>query len=222
LDVIGLYFGILLAVTWWTILKRKNSSTDYFLASRHIGWLVVGAAIFASNIGSEHLVGLAGSGPRAAWQWLTTNCTPGGLLVSEWVMVPFYLRSGVFTMPEFLERRYTPAARWVLSIVSLVSYVMTKFAVGMAAGGVVFEVLFPNRIFADIPNFWVGAVGVVAVTAVYAILGGLTRSCTPRPSRQWCSSSVRPRSASSDCTSSADGAHCAKYAPRSISTCGNR
>ncbi len=172
--VIGLYFGILLAVTWWTILKRKNSSADYFLASRHIGWLVVGAAIFASNIGSEHLVGLAGSGAKSGVAMAHYELHAWCLLVLGWVMVPFYLRSGVFTMPEFLERRYTPAARWVLSIVSLVSYVMTKFAVGMAAGGVVFEVLFPDRIFAGIPNFWVGAVGVVAVTAVYSILGGLT------------------------------------------------
>jgi solute:Na+ symporter, SSS family len=172
--VIGLYFGILLAVTWWTILKRKNSSTDYFLASRHIGWLVVGAAIFASNIGSEHLVGLAGSGAKSGVAMAHYELHAWCLLVLGWVMVPFYLRSNVFTMPEFLERRYTPAARWVLSIVSLVSYVMTKFAVGMAAGGVVFEVLFPDRIFQNIPNFWVGAVGVVAVTAVYAVLGGLT------------------------------------------------
>jgi SSS family solute:Na+ symporter len=171
---IGLYFGILLVVAWWSIRRGQNSTGDYFLAGRHVGWVVVGAAIFASNIGSEHLVGLAGSGAKSGVAMAHYELHAWCLLVLGWVMVPFYIRSRVFTMPEFLERRYTPAARWVLSVVSLISYVFTKFAVGLAAGGIVFKALFPEPLFDKIDNFWVGAVGVVLVTGVYAILGGLT------------------------------------------------
>lgn len=171
---IGAYFGILLIVTWWSILKQKDTTGDYFLAGRHIGWLVIGAAIFASNIGSEHLVGLAGSGAKSGVAMAHYELHAWCLLVLGWVMIPFYVRTGVFTMPEFLERRYTPAARWVLSVISLVSYVFTKFAVGLSAGGLVFKALFPAPVFEGIDNFWVGAVGVVLVTGAYAILGGLT------------------------------------------------
>lgn len=171
---IGLYFGVLLGVTWWSIRRGQDSTGDYFLAGRHVGWVVVGAAIFASNIGSEHLVGLAGSGARSGVAMAHYELHAWCLLVLGWVMVPFYIRSKVFTMPEFLERRYTPAARWMLSVVSLISYVFTKFAVGLSAGGIVFEALFPERLFPEISNFWVGAIAVVIVTGVYAILGGLT------------------------------------------------
>ncbi len=171
---IGLYFGVLLGVAWWSIRRRGNSTGDYFLAGRHVGWVVVGAAIFASNIGSEHLVGLAGSGAKSGVAMAHYELHAWCLLVLGWVMMPFYIRSRVFTMPEFLERRYTPAARWVLSVVSLISYVFTKFAVGLSAGGVVFAALFPDPIFKGVDNFWVGAVGVVLVTGVYAIVGGLT------------------------------------------------
>ncbi len=172
--VLVLYFAILLAVAWGAILRRRDTTGDYFLAGRHIGWVIVGAAIFASNIGSEHLVGLAGSGAQSGVAMAHYELHAWCLLVLGWVMVPFYLRSGVFTMPEFLERRYTPAARWVLSLVSLIAYVFTKFAVGLSAGGIVFKVLFPDDFIPGIDNFWVGAVGVVLVTGVYAILGGLT------------------------------------------------
>lgn len=172
--VIVVYFGILLGVAWWSILRRRDTTGDYFLAGRHLGWVVVGTAIFASNIGSEHLVGLAGAGAKSGVAMAHYELHAWCLLVLGWVMLPFYLRSRVFTMPEFLERRYTPAARWVLSVISLVAYVFTKFAVGLSAGGIVFKVLFPDELIAGIDNFWVGAVGIVLVTGAYAILGGLT------------------------------------------------
>ncbi len=171
--VIGLYFGILLAVAWWSILQRKNTATDYFLAGRHVGWFVVGASIFASNIGSEHLVGLAGAGASSGVTMGHYELHAWCLMVLGWVMVPFYMRSAVFTMPEFLERRYTPAARWFLSVVSLVAYVFTKIAVGLFAGGVVFKALFPEPVFGNLDNFWVGAVGVIIATGIYVVLGGL-------------------------------------------------
>jgi len=99
------------------------------------------------------------------------------LLVLGWVFVPFYARSMVYTMPEFLERRFTPTARWVLSIISLVAYVLTKIAVGIFAGGVVFGVLLPElkvRIgSATFDSFWVGSVLVVVLTGLYTVIGGM-------------------------------------------------
>ncbi len=167
------YFSILLGVAWWVIRKRQESAADYFLAGRNIGWFVIGASLFASNIGSEHLVGLAGAGAQSGVAMAHYELHAWCLLVLGWVLVPFYIRSGVFTMPEFLERRYTPAARWFLSLVSLVAYVFTKIAVGLFAGGIVFSVLFPTDLFAGVSNFWVGAVGVVVITGLYTIVGGL-------------------------------------------------
>src|SRR4030042_478991 len=132
---IAAYFAIIFGVAWWVILKSKDTADDYFLAGRNLGWFVVGASIFASNIGSEHLVGLAGSGCTDGVAMAHYELHAWCLLVLGWVMVPFYMRSKVFTMPEFLERRFSPAARTVLSLISLVAYVLTKMALGIYAGG---------------------------------------------------------------------------------------
>ena len=142
--VIGLYFALVFGIAWWVIRQGKDTPSDYFLAGRNLGWFVVGASIFASNIGSEHLVGLAGSGCTDGVAMAHYELHAWCLLVLAWVLVPFYARSMVYTMPEFLERRYSPAARWVLSIISLVAYVLTKIAVGIFAGGVVFATLLPE------------------------------------------------------------------------------
>ena len=99
------------------------------------------------------------------------------LLVLAWVMIPFYIRSKVFTMPEFLERRFSPTARWVLSIISLVAYVITKLAVGIYAGGIVSEVLLPELNFnlagMQLDSFWIGSILVVVLTGIYTVLGGM-------------------------------------------------
>jgi len=171
--VIALYFASLMAVTWWSILRSKKSATGYFLAGRDVGWFAIGCSLFASNIGSEHLVGLAGAGAKSGVAMAHYELHAWCLLVLGWVMVPFYERSLVFTMPEFLEKRYNPAARWLLSVISLIAYIFTKIAVGLAAGGVVFKALFPNNLIEGVDNFWVGAVGVVLITGVYTVLGGL-------------------------------------------------
>ena len=141
--IIAAYFGLLLALVWWVVLRGKETADDYFLAGRNLGWFVVGASIFASNIGSEHLVGLAGSGATSGVALAHYELHAWCLLVLGWVFIPFYMRSRVFTMPEFLERRFSPASRWVLSLISLVAYVITKMAVGIFAGGVVFGTLLP-------------------------------------------------------------------------------
>src|SRR6266700_6468678 len=141
---IGLYFALLLGITWWVIRRSKDTAADYFLASRNLGWFIVGASIFASNIGSEHLVGLAGAGATSGVALAHYELHAWCLLVLGWVFVPFYMRSMVFTMPEFLERRFSTNSRYVLSIVSLITFIVSKIAVGIFAGGVVFGTLLPE------------------------------------------------------------------------------
>ena len=142
--IILAYFAVLAALTWWVVRTNRDTADDYFLAGRNLGWVVVGASIFASNIGSEHLVGLAGSGATSGVALAHYELHAWCLLILGWVFVPFYLRSKVYTMPEFLERRFSPTNRWVLSVISLVAYILTKIAVGIFAGGVVFGTLMPE------------------------------------------------------------------------------
>ncbi len=175
--MIALYFGVLLGVAWWVVRKGKDSSTDYFLAGRNLGWWVIGASIFASNIGSEHIVGLAGAGATSGVAMAHYELHAWCLLVLAWVFVPFYMRSMVFTMPEFLERRFDERSRYVLSIVSLITFVISKIAVGIFAGGVVFGTLLPemqiNIAGVVIDSFWIGSVFVIALTGLYTTLGGM-------------------------------------------------
>jgi SSS family solute:Na+ symporter len=176
LVVLG-YFGVLFGVAWWVIRSGKETTDDYFLAGRNLGWFVVGASIFASNIGSEHLVGLAGSGATSGVALAHYELHAWCLLVLGWVLVPFYMRSMVYTMPEFLERRFSPASRWVLSLISLVAYVITKIAVGIFAGGVVFGTLLPEMSVQlgslTLNSFWIGSVLVVVLTGLYTVAGGM-------------------------------------------------
>ena len=171
--VVALYFAVIGGLAWWVIRKRQNNTEDYFLAGRHLGWFIVGASIFASNIGSEHLVGLAGSGATDGVAMAHYELHAWCLLVLGWVMVPFYMRSKVFTMPEFLERRFSPAARTVLSVISLIAYVLTKIAVGIFAGGIVFSVLLPELSFMGLDSFWIGSILVIVITGLYTVLGGM-------------------------------------------------
>jgi solute:Na+ symporter, SSS family len=174
---IACYFGVLLCVAWWVVKRAKNTAADYFLAGRNLGWWVIGASIFASNIGSEHIVGLAGSGAKDGVAMAHYELHAWCLLVLAWVFVPFYARSLVFTMPEFLERRFSTGSRYVLSIVSLVTFVVSKIAVGIFAGGVVFSTLLPEIHLTfgsvDINSFWIGSVAVIVLTGLYTALGGM-------------------------------------------------
>jgi len=164
--VLALYFVVILGIAWWVIRKKQESSTDYFLAGRHVGWFVIGASIFASNIGSEHIVGLAGTAAKSGVAMGHYELHAWCILLLGWVFVPFYMRTKVFTMPEFLERRYSPTSRWFLSIISLVAYVLTKVSVTVYAGAVVFQTLMGI-------DFWTGALITVILTGLYTVLGGL-------------------------------------------------
>jgi SSS family solute:Na+ symporter len=175
--MIALYFSILLGVAWYVVRRRKDTAADYFLAGRNLGWWIIGASIFAYNIGSEHIVGLAGSGATDGVAMAHYELHAWCLLVLAWVFVPFYARSLVFTMPEFLERRFSSGSRYLLSIVSIITFIVTKIAVGIFAGGVVFATLLPemqlNIIGVHINSFWLGSVLVIVLTGLYTMLGGM-------------------------------------------------
>jgi len=160
------YLLIIAGVSIWSIRKSKESASDYFLANRNLGWFVIGASILASNVGSEHIVGLAGSAAKSGTVLGHYELHSYIVLILGWVFVPFYMRSMVYTMPEFLERRFNAKARRLLSIIQLLSYVITKASVTIFAGALVF-----NQFLGV--DFWTGAIILVVVTGVYTIFGGL-------------------------------------------------
>ncbi len=175
--IILAYFVGLGGLTFWVVRHSKETSTDYFLAGRNLGWWVIGASIFASNIGSEHIVGLAGSGAQDGVALAHYELHAWCLLVLAWVFVPFYMRSLVFTMPEFLERRFSVSSRYVLSVVSIITFIVSKIAVGIFAGGVVFASLLPELSVTigsvTIDSFWIGSVLVIILTGLYTAIGGM-------------------------------------------------
>jgi solute:Na+ symporter, SSS family len=161
-----LYMLVIAGISIWSIRKSKDSPTDYFLANRNLGWWVIGASILASNVGSEHIVGLAGSAANSGTVLGHYELHSWIVLILGWVFVPFYMRANVYTMPEFLERRFNPQARRLLSIIQLLSYVIAKASVTIFAGALVF-----NQFLGV--GFWEGAIILVIVTGVYTIFGGL-------------------------------------------------
>lgn len=173
--------AIFVAAMVWIVLdvakKKKNNSSDYFLSGRDATWIAIGASLFASNIGSEHLIGLAGSGASSGMAMAHWEIQGWMILILAWVFVPFYERSMVFTMPEFLEKRYNKTSRKILTYISLISYVLTKVAVTVYAGGLVFQQVFGIEYItvfgAQIDFFWVAAIGLVVITAIYTVVGGM-------------------------------------------------
>ncbi len=164
--VITIYFLIITGISVWAMRKKKESAQDYFLAGRNIGWFVVGASIFASNVGSEHVVGLSGTAASSGLVLGHYELHSWIVLLLGWVFVPFYMRSKVFTMPEFLERRFNSTARWFLSVVSLLSYILTKVSVTVYAGAVVIATFMGF-------DFWTSALVLVVLTGIYTIIGGM-------------------------------------------------
>lgn len=169
--IVLIYFVILILIVWFT--SRKQDSTDeYFLAGRNVGWFVIGCSLFASNVGSEHIVGLAGSGATSGMGMAHWELHAWVLIMLGWIFVPFYYTSSVSTMPEFLEKRFGSTTRWILSVVSLAAYVLTKVSVNVYAGAIVFETLLPDTFGSPAAAFWVGALTTVILTGIYTIFGG--------------------------------------------------
>jgi len=171
ISIILLYFAIILWIAWWVSRgSRKNKgprdSKDYFLAGKTAGWFVIGASLFSSNIGSEIIIGVSGAGARGEMPQANFEIIAALILILlGWVFVPFYLRSGVYTMPEFLEIRYSKACRNYLSVVSILAYVITKISLIIFAGALVFETMGIS--------FWTGAIITIVATGFYTVLGGL-------------------------------------------------
>lgn len=171
--VIGLFFVALVGIILWVMRQKQNNAEDYFLGGKDATWIAIGASIFASNIGSEHLIGLAGTGASSGMAMAHWEIQGWMILILGWVFVPFYTRSMVITMPEFLERRYNSASRTILSLISLISYVLTKVAVTVYAGGLVFQQVFGIEELWGIDFFWIAAIGLVILTALYTVFGGM-------------------------------------------------
>jgi len=166
IGIILAYFLLIFCIGFY-FARRGRTSTDYFLASRNVGWFAIGASLFVSNISTEHFIGLSGSGASTGlavghFEWWACLI----LLVLGWVFVPFYLRSNVFTMPEFLERRFSRSCAVYLASISIIAYVFTKISVQLYAASVVLE-----RVAGW--SLWKTAIVLVIATGVYTIAGGL-------------------------------------------------
>lgn len=164
--VLALYFALIFAIGWYHSRKERTTK-DYFLAGRDVAWWAIGASLFSSNIGSEHFIGLAGSGASTGlaaghFEWLASLM----VLTLGWVFVPFYLRSNVYTMPEFLERRYSGACRTYLAGISLIAYVFTKIAVAIFAGAIVLKAVLGWGMVKS-------SLALVIATGIYTVAGGL-------------------------------------------------
>ncbi len=164
--VLVIYFGVVFAIGGYFFARAKTSKS-YVRADRSVGWAAVGASLFATNISSEHFIGLAGSGASSGlavghFEWLAVLMT----MTLAWVFVPFYVRTNVYTMPEFLERRYGPACRWYLTSVSVLAYIFTKISVSLYAGAVLLRAVVGW-------DFYTSAIVMVVATGIYTIFGGL-------------------------------------------------
>src|SRR6266852_2438983 len=166
LVIVGIYFAIVFGIGLY-FARKERTSEDYFLAGRDIGWFFIGASLFVSNISTEHFIGLSGTGASSGlavghFEWLACLI----LLILGWVFVPFYLRSNVFTMPEFLERRFNRQCAVYLAGISIIAYIFTKISVQLYAASVVLE-----RVAGW--SLWKTAIILVITTGIYTIAGGL-------------------------------------------------
>ena len=164
--ILIVFFACLVGIVLWVVKRKKDDTSDYFLSGRSEMWLAVGAAIFAANIGSEHLVGLASAGAESGMGMAHWEMHGWAILILGWVFVPFYAHSKVFTMPEFLMNRYNKSTSSALSVITLISYVLTKVSVTAFTGGIFLQSVMGI-------NFWYGAIGLVLLTGIFTVLGGM-------------------------------------------------
>jgi len=171
--VLAAFMLALVGIVVWVTMQKEEDTEDYFLAGRNATWLAIGASIFASNIGSEHLVGLASAGAQSGMAMAHWEFHSWIIMMLAWIFIPFYWRTKIFTTPEFLERRYTPQTRTFFSFISLVSYVLTKVSVTVFAGGLAIQEIFGIDTLFGVDFFWVAAISLVVITGLYTIIGGM-------------------------------------------------
>ena len=177
LDWAIIVIGIL-AIAWavWRSIQKhnriqKDADSEDYLFGKGEPWFIIGAAIFAANIGSEHLVGLAGTGAKSGVAMAHWEMHGWMILILGWLFVPFYQLMNsklgkIITMPDFLKNRYTPRTGSWLSIITLIAYVLTKVSVTAFTGGIFMESLL------GLP-FWYGAIGLILLTGLFTVLGGM-------------------------------------------------
>lgn len=171
--IIGLFLMTLMGIAYWVMKHKKDNTSDYFLSGRSETWFAVGAALFCANIGSEHLVGLAGSGAETGMAMAHWEMQGWIILILGWVFVPFYAHSKVFTMPEFLLKRFNTNTSSFLSIITLISYILTKVSVTAYCSGVFLQAVTGIDSIWGIDFFWISAIGTVLITGLYTVLGGM-------------------------------------------------
>lgn len=164
--VLVVYLIIVLSLGFYYSRRNDENYTDYFLAGRNIGWFTIGISIFATNISSEHFIGLAGSGSvrgLAVGQFeLMAIFT---LIFLGWILAPIYLKSGVVTVPEFLEHRFDKRIRKFFAAFSIIIYIFTKILVSLFAAGLLFYKIFGLNIYAS-------SIIIVLITGLYSVTGG--------------------------------------------------
>ena len=189
--IVALYFVANTAICIWCALQKEKNTEDYFLASRNAGWFLIGSSIFASNIGAEHLIGLAGSGAGSGMAFAHWELHSWLVLVLGWVFAPFYLRAKVFTTPEFLERRYTPGTRTLLSGIFLAAYILTKASVTIYAGAFAIQTILGYQtvdlpLFGETSFFWFSAAFLVIITGQCSCRTCCRSACVASCSRACC------------------------------------
>ncbi len=165
--IIIFYFAVVMGIGLFFSRRKGENTTGYFLAGRNVGWIAIGASLFATNISSEHFIGLAGSGAVSGlavgnFEWMATIF----IILMGWIFVPLYLKSGVFTIPEFIGKRFDNSSRMYLAALSIVAYILTKLTVTLFAGGLLLEEVLGW-------DMYTSTVVMVVLTGIYTIVGGL-------------------------------------------------
>ena len=165
--IVIFYTVFIFALGFWASRHQQETPVSYFLANRKMGWLTIGASLFVTNISTEHLVGLASSGAQNGlvvghFEWMAIVA----LLALGWVFAPLFLRAKVFTIPEFLEKRFGRSIRIYLTTVSILAYVLTKIAITLFAGGLLLNAMLGWDIYTS-------TLVMVVITGIYTIVGGL-------------------------------------------------
>lgn len=165
--IIALFLFITVYIAFINQKDREQTLSDYFLAGRNNGWFVIGASLFATNISSEHFIGLAGSGASRGlavgqFEWFAIFI----ILILGWIFAPVFIKSNVYTIPEFLGKRYDNRTRNFLAIFSIGIYILTKISVTLFAGGLLLKAVLGWNLFTS-------SIVMVLIAGLYTIIGGM-------------------------------------------------
>ncbi|MBS1851511.1 MAG: sodium/solute symporter [Acidobacteria bacterium] len=167
LSVFIVYLVVNIALGLWVARRGKKSTRDYFLGGERLPWYAIGGSIIAANISTEHFIGMVGVAYAAGFvvaQWEWGNWITFSVLI--WIFLPYYLRGGIYTMPEFLEKRFNPTCRYLFAAASLVLWIIAQMSVVMLAGAKALQGMF------DFPAYWT-IIGLAVLAGSYTIYGGL-------------------------------------------------